>query len=80
MPPLQVVPRVIWQTWKDAKPGVKRFEGMNSMVLVNPEYDYVLMTDEDCLRFMCKYAEPDTLRAYQVRAPATLNGAAPGLA
>ena len=57
---------MIWQTWKDDKPGAKRFEGMNSMVMVNAEYDYVLFTDEDCARFMCELADPDTLLAYEV--------------
>lgn len=33
----QAIPRVIWQTWKDTKPGAKRFEGMNSMVQVGPD-------------------------------------------
>ena len=62
----QVVPRVIWQTWKDTSPGPRRFEGMSSMALVNPEYDYVLFTDEDCRRFMCELADPDTRLAYEV--------------
>ncbi len=33
---------------------------------MNPEYDYAMFTDEDCARFMCKFADPDTLRAYEV--------------
>ena len=65
------MPHVIWQTWKDTTPGTKRFEGMNSMVIVNPEYDYVLFTDEDCERFMCELADPNALLAYQVCAGGT---------
>ena len=33
---------------------------------MNPEYDYALFTDEDCARFMCEFADPDTLRAFEV--------------
>ena len=33
-PALQLVPFVIWQTWKDMEPRAPRFEGMNSMVQV----------------------------------------------
>jgi len=62
----QVVPRVIWQTWKDTHPGPRRFEGMSSIALVNPEYDYVLFTDKDCSRFMCELADPETRLAYEV--------------
>ena len=54
---------------------------------VNPEYDYVLFTDEDCERFMRELADPDVLRAYEVRAvtcPLSStqdgDGAAPGSA
>ena len=63
------MPYVIWQTWKDTHPPPLRFQGMNSMVLVNPEYDYVLMTDEDCTRFICELADPQVRRAYEVRIP-----------
>ena len=60
------MPRVIWQTWKDATPGPKRYEGMASLVQLNPEYNYALFTDEDCARFMCELADPDVRRAYEV--------------
>jgi hypothetical protein len=30
----QLVPHVIWQTWKDTTPSGRRFEGMDSMVQV----------------------------------------------
>ncbi len=40
------------------------------MVQVNPEYDYVLFTDEDCERFMREVADSDARRAYEVRAAA----------
>jgi mannosyltransferase OCH1-like enzyme len=66
IPCLQRVPHVIWQTWKSAAPGPKRFEGMDSFVRLNPEYDYALFTDEDCERFMCELAMPDVRRAYEV--------------
>ena len=61
----QLVLHVIWQTWKDTTPGAQRFEGMNSLVQLNPEYDYALFTDEDCQRFMCELADPDARRAYE---------------
>ena len=44
------------------------------MVQVNPEYDYVLFTDEDCERFMREVADPEVLRAYEVRAAACRYG------
>ena len=62
----QLVPYVIWQTWKDTYPSTLRFEGMNSMVLANPEYDYAFMTDADCTRFICELGDPDVRRAYEV--------------
>jgi hypothetical protein len=46
------------------------------MVQVNPEYDYVLFTDEDCERFMREVADPEVLQAYQVRAVASWYGSA----
>ena len=63
---LQRVPHVIWQTWKSAATGPKRFEGMDSFVRLNPEYDHALFTDEDAARFMCELAMPDVRRAYEV--------------
>ena len=62
------MPRIIWQTWKNASPGRKRHEGMLSFVRLNPEYDYALFTDEDAARFMCDLAAPDVRRAYEVLA------------
>ena len=37
---------------------------------MNPEYDHVLFTDEDCERFMREVADPEVRRAYEVRAAA----------
>jgi mannosyltransferase OCH1-like enzyme len=63
---VQLVPRVIWQTWNDIHPGGRRFEALSSMVDVNPEYDYGLFTSEDRARFMCELADADVRRAYEV--------------
>ena len=67
VPEAQLVPYVIWQTWKSTHPAPLRFDGMNSMVLVNPEYDFAVMTDDDCARFICELASPEVRQAYEVR-------------
>merc|ERR550537_1169192 len=50
----QRIPRVIFQTWKTRKLGVSGLTRIRSLIDMNPEYEYILFTDEDMDKFACE--------------------------
>eukprot|EP00727_Mastigamoeba_balamuthi_P010732 m51a1_g6281 putative probable serine threonine-protein kinase wnk11-like (790) ;mRNA; f:205171-211843 len=65
----QEIPRVIWNTWKSTSMGPVQHRLLRKAVDNNPDYEYVLFTDEDCWEFVCKYADARTQRAYELVRP-----------
>lgn len=54
-----VVPRLIWQTWKDSEVPEEWREGQLSVIRANPGWRYTLLTDADnreiCARYFPEY-------------------------
>eukprot|EP00727_Mastigamoeba_balamuthi_P010729 m51a1_g6279 hypothetical protein (552) ;mRNA; f:196724-203414 len=65
----QEIPRVIWNTWQSTSMGPVQHRLLRRSVDNNPDYEYVLFTDEDCWEFVCKYADARTQRAYELVRP-----------
>jgi inositol phosphorylceramide mannosyltransferase catalytic subunit len=65
----QVIPRVIWQTWKSyTASGPILYNSIMSFIRDNPDYDYYLFDDEAALEFMCKFF-PQDAQFYQKIVP-----------
>ena len=65
----QVVPMVIWQTWKSVEAsGPNHYAAVMSFINHNPEYEYYLFDDEAALEFMCTFY-PEQALIYQQVAP-----------
>ena len=63
----QTIPRVIFQVGATAESALKKHEKwMQTWWTLNPEYDYMLLSDEDCDSFVGAHASDDERRAYGV--------------
>ena len=65
----QLIPRIIWQTWKSYSVGPKQFQAMASFININPDYEYVLLDDDAASKFMCKHMNAATNLAYESLVP-----------
>lgn len=50
----QLIPRVIFQTWKSTSVDIPTFASATSWISKNPEYEYFLFDDSDMHRFVCE--------------------------
>lgn len=65
----QIVPMVIWQTWKSIEAsGPNHYSAVMSFLLDNPEYEYHMFDDESALQFMCQFY-PEYALLYQQVVP-----------
>ena len=65
----QMIPFVIFQTWKSTEVGLRQFWAMQTIVKMNPEYEYLLFTDDDCWQFICDNFDASVQRAYELVRP-----------
>ena len=65
----QLIPRIIWQTWKSYAVGPKQCQAMVSIINSNPEYEYVLLDDAAAAQFMCEHMDAATNLAYESLVP-----------
>lgn len=50
-----MIPKIIHQTWKTSEPPEKTFFCIKSWKYLNPDYDYILWSDEDISSFVSKH-------------------------
>ena len=63
----QTIPQIILQVGATAESALKKHEKwMRTWWTLNPEYDYMLLSDEDCDAFVGAHASDDERRAYGV--------------
>ncbi len=58
------IPRIIMQTWKTRDVPEKWHQGQKSIIKLNPDWQYVLMTDKDNLKLIETHF-PQYLKTYQ---------------
>jgi len=65
----QVIPMVIWQTWKSIEAsGPNHYAAVMSFLYDNPEYEYYMFDDDSALEFMCQFY-PEYALLYQQVVP-----------
>eukprot|EP01032_Pedospumella_encystans_P010693 gene10693-12478_t len=63
----QVIPKVIWQTWKSVQAsGPNHYLAVLSFLHDNPEYEYYMFDDASALDFMCTFYPEHALLYQQV--------------
>ena len=58
------IPKIVWQTWKDSNVEPEVQNNINKMKKLNPEYDFKLVTDIECDKFIKEHFNSEIYEAY----------------
>ena len=47
-----MIPKIIWQTWKSKDINKEMLDAKKQLISLNPDYEYNLYTDQDCINFI----------------------------
>jgi mannosyltransferase OCH1-like enzyme len=63
------IPKKVFQTWKTTDMPTKMKQNRERMIKLNPDFEYVLMDDEQCRSFIRENYDKKTLNAYDSLIP-----------
>lgn len=60
-----MIPKIIWQTYKNKNIPYESIECIKSWINLNPEYEWIFFDDETCERFIVDHFSSDFVSMYQ---------------
>jgi mannosyltransferase OCH1-like enzyme len=60
-----VIPKIIWQTYKSKELPINALDCVQSWIKINPDYEWIYFDDEKCERFISDHFSPEFVSMYQ---------------